>query len=1486
MSSTSVGQPSQPERARPIFQLRDLDRRIRSVWRRRQGLHLGQGLLSLFFWVTVLFLLGFAIDWWMKIPSMGRGLWLMGMLLASLYLAWRNGWRQLRLFHAARTALELERHYRHLNSLLVSAIQFRDSSLPVTTSASLQAMTCQKAEKEAVSVIPSEVVPFQPLRRPLGRVTVILVLTGFSAIWIGPVLAAGLSRIFTPWLAVSYPTFTQVEMVNGNRVVKQGAGIQIAARLSGVVPGSATLRIKTSERRPREIKLDIDDGSCEYALASTSRAFSYQIKAGDYRSRWYEIDVIPPPKIEQVKVGLQYPEYQDRPVEQSESLTMTIPEGTRLTWQVKLDRAVSDAFFVRDNEAPVPIEILESGRLVKFSAEVADSRGYGFSWVDKQHGFEFDSPRYFLQVSSDQAPQVELNSPAGNMVAMLGRPIDFALRARDDHGLDTAKIIYRVNRRDEQATEISEPVQNGQGEQAIDWDYREVLPDLKVGDSVLFSVEVADLYPAPEGPHQARSQSRRVTFLSREDYLKQIDEKKNRLLSQLRAVYRQQRSAHQLVRQLDPQTGSYAQSCQLEAIRQEMLKTEVNQIAVQLEMLIADLAANGVSDASEGETLEGISLRLHLIADDQISVAATQLREQVGLEDIGSRSPKFAASWINTAARELASLVLLRDIESAQEVFSRETRMFAEVQASLRFRVTQDSSDVEEIRREQIELSQWSKRLVSDLQTGMHYQQRPLAVLRLVRSVKDLRDAELESRTKQASAWIETGQIDETLDLQAALVRTFLDAEFSVRLSGAYSTLMKTRKELQAIVAEQRRISEPSLELSTKAPIDLRKIQLDLRKRLLGLLLPKVPVSRSRLFDTSMPEVPPIESLLNKADRGMAKALASLEARNETEAREAQQDVGQSLQELLTWVDLWAVETGLQTQGLGTLVAATSDRLARVEAFEERVIGLLDKTDLALADEMPVLDLAEAQEVLQQDVSDFLEELSNVNEGVHDEDLLPLMSRLEVTQISLRSAVEALENEAGETAIGHQETAADALAEALVLVTAQNERLGLLQDLLMFQRSIGFADQYMTDMVAEQRDLLAATEALEIDPANPTSADVEKLVPVFQHIQNCMEEVAPLLDLVASRLDVGTPLAFAKTDFEDAIASLQAGDQFDAIDAQDVAAESLSEVQQRVSEVQVQTGYVAEIVEFLHARTSQSSNLHYQQRGLRGRVESEVETSLKALELKQAELVTTAEDYAGPLLAATGMPEFKDVVDEMTLARQQLVSEEYDAAAESMELSELLLEENSEMLFTIIQMLHGLPSVEITEQTNAELIRLVEVLAVASDQKVLLRQTASAEQDTVNSWLDAQQDLTERFSNLSKTGDPHPQLQAAADSMLEALKGFEMGDRNMVKTNQQAADSALRHFIVEQALLLDTSKPISASSDSDPGADGEGSDGESEFAAGFISDFVSGEAPRDERSGWKVLGDRNRASLNQNFARELPLEYRGLLKNYYERVAK
>ena len=77
-----------------------------------------------------------------------------------------------------------------------------------------------------------------------------------AAILNGPFLAAGLGRLFTPWLAISYPTKTKIELGEGELVIKEGAAAAIEIRLSGAVPKTAKLDLQTGEGSPREIELE------------------------------------------------------------------------------------------------------------------------------------------------------------------------------------------------------------------------------------------------------------------------------------------------------------------------------------------------------------------------------------------------------------------------------------------------------------------------------------------------------------------------------------------------------------------------------------------------------------------------------------------------------------------------------------------------------------------------------------------------------------------------------------------------------------------------------------------------------------------------------------------------------------------------------------------------------------------------------------------------------------------------------------------------------------------------------------------------------------------------------------------------------------------------------------------------------------------------------------------------------------------------------
>ena len=1465
-----------------------LKSRLRAVWRRTQRKHYCAGLLAMCRWGIPLFLLGMAVDRLAYLPTAGRAVILGILVCVSFYKAWRHGWRHLRRFDAARTALAIEDQHGGLESLLVTAVQFGNSESPSGTSAALWDVTRSKAEGAAGDLEPRKIVTFRAL---WGPVWVTLILAGVMlAIGVlnGPFLAAGLARIFNPWLAISYPTYTILDLGVGDMVVKEGETEQIVIGVSGVVPDKAKLFLRTGEGRPREMELEINDDSCEYTIASASRDFSYRMKAGDARSDWHQVRVINAPRIVQVQVGLEFPAYLERSAESVEALTLTVPQDTRLHWDLTLDRPIREAVLNRDGKEPLPLQVTNDGRQVVVEEEVEASRGYSFSWVEKEHGFDFTSPRYYLQVASDQAPRVELTSPESNLVAMIGRPLSLAVRVQDDHGIGSTAVAYRVNQRDETAVELNLSPQSGQGEQPIDWDYRETLPDLKIGDTVSFTLEVSDRYPGQNGPHVVRSETRRMTFLSKEDYLEQIQKKKDRLLSRVQAAYRQQRAAFDNIRNLEPNADGYMQACQIEAIRQEMVRDQLVGIAEQLKNLLDDLAANNVSDAPEGESLQQVRSALLQIADSHLANAASRLRHQSGIAggDTGeSPDSSSAARAVNTAARELGSLVLLRSIDTAQEVYAREARMLAQVQASLRWRTVQGESAEQEdsLSKEQDELAQWTHRLIADIQTGMRYEKRPLAVLRLIQSVKDSQRARTEERMQQAAELIKQGKGDQAEPLQAGLVTTLLDAEFSVRLSGAYSTLIKTRDQMRSIVNAQAVLREECAGMSAQdfeaGRAQSAQTQTKLRKRLLTLLLQTVPAPRTQLFDESWPQAPPVQAMLKEADRAMAGAIEKLLAGQQDAAVSQQGEAEQSLAKLAGLVNRWSVELGLQTLGLSTLVAVTGERLALIEGYEAQVIDLLEKTDIAAADEKKVDVLAEDQLLLTEELSTFNSDLAKQNQSKSDQDIPPLLSRMERAERALRAAVESLKANKADEAIGHQEQAADILAEAFAIVTNQNEQLGLLQSLLIFQRSVSFAMGYMSDIVAEQMDMIAATEALKSDVAS-------HLFPRLNNLRRCMGEVAPLLDLVAARVDAGSPLAFGVADLEDAVASLKGGDKLDALDAQEVAAESLEEVNVLVEAVKFETGYISEIVEFLHVAVANTATLEYQQDELARKVMAAKPEELKALAAEQRGLLAKAEKEEQLLASVTGMSEYAEPAKLMRETLAGLESSDAAAVIEQIELARVALQENAESLFAVITMLHGLPSIEIMSFTDPDVERLVDVLSVASAHKILFRDTNTAEASAMKGLAMQQGKLASRCQELFKVGEPHAMLETAFSQLVAATTAMESSDQAATKRHQKAAMKTLQHFIIEQALILETAVPPAAAQDAAPQADGEGSDGESEFAAGFIADFVSGEAPKDQRTEWKVRGDRNRAALNQNFARELPLEYRGLLKNYYERVAK
>ena len=1457
------------------LQLQQLDTRIKAVWQRGQMLHLAAGLLAFCRWAVLLFLVAVAVDWMMDMPVAGRVAILVTLLAVSLYKAWQGGWRNLRAFDATHTALQVENHHGGLESLLVSAVQLRDPAAAGGASGALRDRTCRLAEEAAETLHPDEAVPYRGLRHPALLAMALVLIIGVFAIVNGPFLAAGLSRIFAPWLAVEYPTYTQLDLDDGDLIVKEGDGIRLQARVSGVIPAAAELTLRTGKGKPRVRSLAIDEGACEYPIESVFRSFEYRITAGDARSSWHWVRVISSPRIERAEVRIEFPAYTQRPAETVEALTVTVPEGTRMHWKLTLDRAVSKAEFRPAGEAAMPLEVSSDGRSVTMQQVAAESRAYSFGWVGKEHGFAFDSPRHYVQVAPDRPPHVELTSPKSNLYATLQRKLNLAFRARDDHGIGETVLAYRVNKTSEVKVPISQATPSDGSEQQIDWDYHEALPDLAVGDTLSFAVELTDRYPGAEGPHRARSDARRLQFLSKEDYLKQIEKQKRRLLARLRTIYREERTVYNSVSRLDPSDDVFIQTCQLEAVRQDLMRDRLNVLRRQMNDLVEDLAANNMSDAEQTASLVQLASGLQAIADEHVGRAASMLRELTAVSDEArpGRDPASAIQMVNSAARELALLVFQLGFKDAADVMARELHATAQTQAALRLRtIMLGRSDVghragnEELAKAQSRLAAWCTRLLSAAPRNKESTSNDaLVAFNLSRLTKKLLGAGTTDGMREAAALIPQAESEKAVRLQAEAIAALLDAEFRLRRGAEYEALTNARDLFAALAAGQRKLREEGADMSAEK---LAQSQAALHRQLHLLLMPEVPAPRPKLYDVVAPSAPPVDDLLAAAEHAMRAALTQIEAGDRAAAAGHHQQA-QTAFEKLAEIASWRMEAMTKRARMKAAVAISGKQAVQLLTFEERLLVLLEQTEDAADDEAKTAFLAALNQALADDAERFLRNIVRWKEAQtsSSEDDLPLIDCLSRVARAVGKATPLLKENKPDDAIEFQEQALDALEEAAGLNEELTATRTTFADVLSMAESVLAPSPKLAEIEAEQIDMAALTEKAKPEERPSLVIPQKNLIHAVQAVVNS-------LDPLAHKIESGTVLLFAEQDMDEAAIGLETDDIKDALDAQSFVVESLQELRAKIDDVTPQYRYVLEVTENLYEIVPQSARIRTGTRQLLEKAEGAPDAAAVKTQVKQfgeqLQKLTGEEGYvatARQLENAIGSGAAGAGAED---ALQRLIAD-----TESLQ----LLMDNLAYLIAPPLDLANIP------KPTPEIKLLEDVLLLAAHHKDLSRQTRTATPEQLPDFAAQHRKLESKCAAFIPMSKSHPHLVAAHRHLSEAVAKLEASNRAAAISSHHEAGEMLRYFILEYALKYVMIPPPGPPEDPAP-IDSDEELVEQAILPLFEPGALTGDKPNGGRLEWQVLGRRDRAALNENFARELPLEYRAILKDYYERLTR
>lgn len=566
-----------------------IERKLRTAWAKERRFHHTRGLCYLLVWVVALILLDLVVDWLFlasyRVPGWGRVLLLAVNVVVLLWAVHHYWWRHLRRYDPVRVSLQVERKHPELRSLLVSYVQMDELLIEQThASPGLVRAVRREAARATRPMDFREIVSFQTLGRLFVVSACVLGLFAGLSAYKTDFFRTLLRRMLNPVSQLEYPTRTVIEEVTGSVSVQQGSALTLAVRCSGELPDKGRLYVKATGGSWERLTLlpspKVPRGNLfTHRFLGVQQSFDYYARLGDDESDVYHVEVIPAPKVVSKEIILELPPHalaslapQARRPRRHDSYYIEVPEGTKITWRLTLDRPVRSAEIVRNGVDAFAMEVrsapsaapARTGRFVERTIQAWRTFEYQFRWGPAEYPFLYTTPMPFVvNVVPDTAPEVEIVEPVADEKATVRKRLTVTYRGRDDHGLTTVYLVCAVDNAPEKRWKIDD-LSGTEVTRSFTRKLADLIAGLKEDVVVTYWLEVEDNYPgqpgaatqpatapveaaadaAPRrGPNVGRSQKRRIYVVSILEYLRSILEERLRWISEVEELRAEEKTA-------------------------------------------------------------------------------------------------------------------------------------------------------------------------------------------------------------------------------------------------------------------------------------------------------------------------------------------------------------------------------------------------------------------------------------------------------------------------------------------------------------------------------------------------------------------------------------------------------------------------------------------------------------------------------------------------------------------------------------------------------------------------------------------------------------------------------------------------------------------------------------------------------------------------------------------------------------------------------
>ena len=956
---------------------------------------------------------------------------------------------------------------------------------------------------------------------------------------------------------------------------------------------------------------------------------------------------------------------------------------------------------------------------------------------------------------------------------------------------------------------------------------------------------------------------------------------------------------------------------QREAERQGLVGERMRGVIERFGNLVRDLHSNGYLTDAQTQQLNQMAGNLQDLNQTHVRAAADALHQAT--EALGKTDPalKAASLEVEIILRELSTFLMRANAAQARAMLLAELRdLIAKEQALQtdtigwgRLAIDDASKAADQgktLASTQEILAGRTGRFVDELQVAQNAESDPLGALRIGNAKRVLVDRQVVSLLQGATTDIRDAAAIVAVGKQTEALKGMREAEAILAPDREMQNLLKAREDIRRILEDQvalRKDTEKTLaRVFADARNDLYVRQHGLTTRLVAVdAAPFNPAPENEPVKAVVPATvpaaePAVDAVTIALDinpvtgalGAMGEAEKALDARQQAETVTAQKKAEAYLVRALAIAD--ALLAKMNT--VNTLAAAvehsrrTVDMIRQFQALHAQI---MEATARAISTNKDATDIGRSQAALATAVSTFIE---NLQPSAYAE---PIKRALTAASKAMVRAAEPLGQNKPTAAQVPQAEAAKALAEALALAEQELENAIGKYDAAKKSEDNRAMGEKIAAVAGQQKGLL--DEAKKNDPngqppATQPMATTQAALAAATTQMATQSENEPMniaLDKTSKEMDKATQ-ALQQPNMPSA-PKLAAPYMKEALDTLKVA-KAAADDQATESDI---TGEMAAEIEKIDVKVL---NLLQRQTALREETEK---ADIKLLPtdmageqtvlLGEATAVSEGEEIIGKDLYAKAAVAMKEAIGHLGESKRPEAVEAQKRAEKELADVEKALRDAMKKITTLEDSDEEATPEEKGPPHPPTIDVVTKTLMVAAKERNLrmqARHTASKDLPPLATDQDALKEITDTLGSLKGGAVAQEFFDAASGHMTKASGSLKQAVIKDAAGKMQDAEIELRKALVALAKNMKPQKPHPPKPEpphaSEPTMEPNPDPQEGERS--FTRKDPEGEKVQKDTGRWQSLGPREREAVNQNFSRDLPVEYREMLKDYYESLAK